>query len=576
MSQMTYHLKTFSSLRTWLKAVVGVSLGITWGHSNNYTASQYQEVADKSVLFFGAQRSGTEHNWLTQQYSGAKTSFTQDGVVIGRDLSGGWHDAGDFIKFSLTISSSSYGVLKAYEAFPEGFKDEYGPDHSMTPDGIPDILNQAKVASDYLMKIYLNADSVVSRIGGDQDHGTWTTSPLMSGMSADKGGDPRPVYFDTKADIAGLAAASTALMSQLYRSYDADYADSLYDVAVNLFNYAEANRGSTPEPGDNYYLDNNDADNLLCGAVELYRADTSAAQASNYLAKAKTYDAEFSYHGWVVDWANSSDYCRHSLVSAGDTETIKYWKNAVDSYLTKISSDQYVDGLMYLNVEWGTARYAMHAAFSAALYYDQFGGEQYKDFAISQLDYVMGTNEYNRSLIVGFGNNPPTRPHHKNAYGRDVPDWNLSAEPLYVLTGALVGGPTKTDAGGHSTPGYADVITDYVSNEVSIDYNVGLVGASGFAASLGGGTVQSRQKLQQLQAIEFAWDGQALTLSTDIKQWIPYFGNKIDIVKANGQITQRLNLTEKSSTSQTWKLDTLASGAYRVIWGDKTFSFTLQ
>lgn len=539
--------------------------------AQDYSALQYQEVARKSVYFYGAQRSGDVPNWLTEQHSGSSISFPNDGITVGRDLSGGWHDAGDFIKFSLTIGSSSYGVLKAYDGFPSAFKDEDSFDYSGTPDGIPDILNEAKAATDYLLKIYLSSDSVVSRIGGDQDHNSWTTSPIMSTRSTANGGDPRPVYFGTKADIAGIATASMALMSRLYRAYDSAYADSLYDMAVLMYDYAEANPGITPEPGDNYYLDSDDTDDLLCGAIELYLADSNAVGASAYKTKAISYNTQLGVHGWVVDWANSADYCRHSMALAGLTQGNAAWKNAVDSYVNRVSSDQYVDGLMYLGVDWGTARYAMHAAFSASLYYQQFGGDQYRVFAISQLDYMMGSNEYNRSLIVGYGENAPTKPHHKNSYGRDVPSWNLNQEPLFTLTGALVGGPSVGNASGGTTPGYADVITDYVSNEVSIDYNVGLVGTSGFAASLESTVLLSLPKTSH-QEVKFQFDGNILSLNPQASQSTQLLGSQVDLVRSNGQIMRRLIIDSDRNT--TWDLSSLPSGSYRVVWGTNSYTFT--
>ena len=36
-----------------------------------------------------------------------------------------------------------------------------------------------------------------------------------------------------------------------------------------------------------------------------------------------------------------------------------------------------------------------------------------RDFARSQIDYMLGDS--GRSYVVGFGHNPPTRPHHAGA-----------------------------------------------------------------------------------------------------------------------------------------------------------------
>jgi endoglucanase len=115
---------------------------------------------------------------------------------------------------------------------------------------------------------------------------------------------------------------------------------------------------------------------------------------------------------------------------------------------------------------WGSLRYATGAAYSAALLYDATGVPRYRDFAMAQLAYVNGNNEYGRSFVVGQGRNPPRAPHHRNAYGRDFFDEHLAHR--FELAGALVGGPTPD--------GYVDSIHDYVGNEVTIDYNTGLVG----------------------------------------------------------------------------------------------------
>lgn len=561
----------FYRVRLW--AVCCLVMGSVYGQ--HFSTAEYADVNNKSVYFFGAQRSGNTHNWLTQQHSGSKVSFVKDGLALGRDLSGGWHDAGDFIKFTLTIASSSYGLLKSYDAWPLSFSDEYDFDHNAGANGIPDVLDQVKVATDYLIKTYLNQDSVVSRVGGDQDHSHWTTSPMMSSYTTAKGGGSRPVYFETKGDIAGKAAASLALMSRLYRPFSPSYADSAFDIAEKMFDYALAHRGITPEPGENYYQDSHDKDDILCGATELYAADERGPRSSEFLDSARSFDNQTGVHYWVVDWANSSDYCRHTLVKLGVTQAQSKWKSAVDSYIDQVSQEQYVKGLMYLNVDWGTSRYAVHAAFSAALYYDLIGGEQYKEFAYSQLDYVMGLNEYNRSLIVGYGINPPTRPHHKNSYGRDVPDWNFDKEPLYELTGALVGGPSVGDASGNTTPGYSDILTDYVSNEVSIDYNVGLVGVSAYAVNLDAPTHAILDSKNKQGSLEFKWDKSSLSLSGDLRFLVGRLGSSIDLIQANGQLIQKLELSNSFHEHQNWKLEDLASGQYRVIWGPYSESFTI-
>ena len=155
----------------------------------------------------------------------------------------------------------------------------------------------------------------------------------------------------------------------------------------------------------------------------------------------------------------------------------------VDRYLGFVTGDQHVAGMAWIS-DWGSLRYAAAASFSAALLYDLTGDGKYRDFVLGQLDYILGDNEYGRSFIVGIGSNYPLRPHHRNAYGHDLGDFDdatdFAADPKFLLRGALVGGPTKGDMG-PTTSGYEDEITDYVGNEVALDYNAVAVGIAAFA-----------------------------------------------------------------------------------------------
>ena len=75
--------------------------------------------------------------------------------------------------------------------------------------------------------------------------------------------------------------------------------------------------------------------------------------------------------------------------------------------------------------------------------------------------------------MVGFGTNPPERPHHASSSCPDSPapcNWSTFSDPgpnAHVLKGALVGGPRQPD------DHYIDRRDDYVMNEVTLDYNAG-------------------------------------------------------------------------------------------------------
>ena len=79
----------------------------------------YNEVLRKSILFYEAQRAGRLP--ATNRIPWRKSATLRDGADVGVDLSGGWFDAGDFVKFGFPMASSvtvlTWGLLKYIEAY---------------------------------------------------------------------------------------------------------------------------------------------------------------------------------------------------------------------------------------------------------------------------------------------------------------------------------------------------------------------------------------------------------------------------------------------------------------------------
>ena len=87
--------------------------------------------------------------------------------------------------------------------------------------------------------------------------------------------------------------------------------------------------------------------------------------------------------------------------------------------------------------------------------------------------------DFGRSYVVGFGVNPPKQPHHKAAACESPPaqcTWatfsNTFRDNPHELLGALVGGPSN-----EWDISYVDDRTNYITNEVTLDYNAGFQGA---------------------------------------------------------------------------------------------------
>jgi endoglucanase len=429
-----------------------------------------QALLDLVVKFYGAQRSGDGANWLLPASS---TCHMNDGEALNVDLTGGWYDAGDHVKVTLSIAYASYVMLKAFDAFPTAFADKDSQRYTGAPNGVPDVLDEARYATDYLAKAHIAENTLVGMVGNAQnDHRQWVTCTDQEALPAMQGGRPRPVSTQANADVSGITAASLAIMSRLYRPFDAALADSYATHATQVYAIGKANpMGSNP----GLYGQNGEAwlDEMLAGAAEMYRLTNE----QTYLTDALDFNARIENHGWAPNYSQSADFSRHSLYVGGQAAAVgEFWKLDVENYQAKLSADELIDGLVYFD-QWGSLRYAAGAGFSAALYAQVTNDAAARELAVSQLNYIAGDNEYARSFVVGYGTNPPLNPHHRNADNLDV-----------NLAGALVGGPHTeglTQGQGANQiqvtiPGYQDVTEDYVGNEVALDYNAGIVGLAAF------------------------------------------------------------------------------------------------
>jgi hypothetical protein len=429
-------------------------------------AFNYGEALQKALFFYDAQRSGDLPANFRIDWRG--DAAMNDGADVGLDLTGGFWDAGDHVKFVLPMASSmtllTWGLLQYRDAYQQSGQLSY----------LQDII---KWGADWLVKAHPSPNVFYAQVGnGDLDHAFWGAPEVMP-MA-------RPAYKvdPTKpgSDVAAEAAAALSAASLVFRSTDPAYADQLLQHAIELFIFADTYRGKYSDsiPQASFYPSSGYFDELAWGAAWLYKATGN----STYLTKAESiYGQNFAGQTWT--WTHAWDDKRYGtgILLAQltgkpgyriDVERwLDYWTVGLSGGATRVTYTS--GGLAWLN-GWGSLRYASTTAFLALVYSDTLNdyGHRYHDFAVNQMNYLLGQNPNNRSYVVGFGNNPPQFPHHRGASG--VWDGNVDnpTPNRHVLYGALVGGPESPNDND-----YQDVRGDYISNEVALDYNAGFTGA---------------------------------------------------------------------------------------------------
>jgi endoglucanase len=464
-------LKKLASVLT----AVALSAGLLWAAVPSDAAAapyRYGEALQKSLLFYEAQVSGKKPAWNRVSWRG--DSAMTDGADAGLDLTGGWYDAGDHVKFGLPMAFTT--TMLAWGAVEN--RDAYASSGQLTH-----LLNNLRVPNDYFIKAHPSADVLYGQVGkGDDDHKWWGPAEVMP-MA-------RPAYkIDATcggSELAAETAAAMAASSMVFRPTDPQYADTLLTHAKQLYAFADRVRKSYHEcitDATAFYKSwSGYADELVWGAIWLHRATGDAT----YLAKAEAgYDAQGNenqtttkMYKWTISWDNKQ-YGNYVLL-AQLTGKQKYLDDAnrwLDWFTVGVNGEKVrtSPGGMVVVDSWGALRYAANTAFVALVHSDHLGDatrrQRYHDFAVRQINYALGDNPRSSSYVIGFGAGSPQNPHHRTAHGSWWDSQQVPVETRHVLYGALVGGPSSPD------DKYTDSRGDYVMNEVATDYNAGFTSA---------------------------------------------------------------------------------------------------
>ena len=410
-----------------------------------------------------------------------------DGFV---DVSGGFHDAGDHVKFGLPEAYAASVVSWGYYEFREAYEKTGQAEHTETI---------CRHFCDYFMRSTFRDDNgkVVAfcyQVGdGSIDHEYWQ-SPEIDAMA-------RPAYFATSekptTDDVSESAAALAINYYNFLDTDHEYAEKCLDYAKALFDFASENEKKVGQAGEgpkSFYTSNKWEDDFSFAACWLYLITKD----HRYLEECLPYVYYYAPPGYVLCWNDMwngvgillgriqdiyPEVCVECREAAGlnNYEELDFWymeAKAINTVMEGKKGKLTPAGYFYLDT-WGSARYNTAVQFTALLYdkyckgKDRFNPDNpdytFSKWAQGQMEYIIGDNPLGRSYVVGYGENCVKYPHHRAASGLTMAE--DPAEHKHVLYGALAGGPDENDE-------HNDVTNDWVYNEVTIDYNAAIVGAA--------------------------------------------------------------------------------------------------
>lgn len=410
----------------------------------------YKKALKDAVIFYDANKCGKDV-CNNNEFDFRKECHVNDGSSVSLDLSGGYHDAGDHVKFGLPQGYAASVMGYALYEFSDGFKKTGNTSKQ---------LEQLKYFTDYFLRCHTEKDVFYYQVGdGNIDHSYWGAPENQTRDTYLKRADSS----NAASDVLGESAAALSLMYLNYKEVDINYSNKCLENAKELYNMGKTNQGLSDSQG--FYSSSHYNDDLAWGAIWLYKATND----KNYLKEAEEFlfmDNPYIETTWTMCW---NDMKLPATIELWKLTKDEKYKKAIDYNMNYWKNDiQTTPGGLKCLTTYGSLRYAAAESMLALVVYKETKDESLMSLSQSQIDYILGENPLNMSYMIGFGDNYPKHPHHRAANGYNSNEKYKEAKN--VLTGALVGGPNMDDS-------FTDNVERYDFTEVAIDYNAGLVGA---------------------------------------------------------------------------------------------------
>ncbi|KAL5222073.1 hypothetical protein ABZP36_026786 [Zizania latifolia] len=474
-----------------LAAMAQVAHGGGGGHD-------YGTALSKSILYFEAQRSGVLPG--SQRMAWRGNSGLHDGNANGVDLAGGYYDAGDNVKFgfpmAFTVTMMAWSVL------------EYGEQMAAAGE-LGHAMEAVKWGTDYFIKAHPEPNVLYGEVGdGDSDHNCWERPEDMTTSRQAYRLDPE----HPGSELAGETAAAMAAASLVFRRSNPGYANQLLQHSEQLFDFADKYRGRYDHSitvAKNFYGSvSGYGDELLWASAWLYQA-TDDRRYIVYLAN----NADvlggtgwaINQFGWDIKYPGVQILAAKFLLQgkAGEhAAVLQRYRQQADFFVCScigkgsVNVERSRGGMMY-HQSWNNIQFVTSASFLLASFSDHLAAagnvvrcparavapSELLAFAMSQVDYILGSNPIGISYVVGYGARYPQQAHHR---GASIVSIKISPSPVScrggysswygrpasnpnILVGAVVGGPDQFDR-------FNDERNNYEQTEAATYNNAPLMG----------------------------------------------------------------------------------------------------
>ncbi len=507
-----------------------------WGAFNYYYELDFSAVREEGIYYLKGQQSGV----MSQNFSISKNAYTRKSELLlefmrqqrcgynpyldmvchqhdGRsfyggvpdstyvDVSGGWHDAGDQLKYLITSSYATGHMLKAFELYPEKFEDLTNALGQPIPNNIPDVLDEAKWGLDWILKLHTSPDQLVHQVADDRDHVGWKmpdNDPSDYGWGKNS---YRAAYFangrsqglrehkSVATGFANLAGRSAAVLAQgaiVWSEIDPVFAARCKTAAQSLYKLGKENEGF--QQGNSYgapyrYTEETWHDDMEWGAAELFRLtgdDLYKTDAIAYARQAHTtswMNRDSAAHYQYYPFINLGHFVLYDLVDKDFRDTLAaYYKDGIEYTFRRSQKNPFGVGVPFI---WCSNNLMTSLNTQIILYEKMTGDQSYHEFLIDQRDWLLGRNPWGTSMFTGIpddGEYPEDVHTSIWALTKKMVPGGLIDGPIYGSIYRLLKGLTlyNEDEFAHLQNPYVvyhDDIGDYSTNEPTMDGTAGSI-----------------------------------------------------------------------------------------------------
>jgi endoglucanase len=434
----------------------------------------FQDLLYRSTLAFYGQRCGTDVKITidsnTWKHGACHTRDAyQTYLPPGYDNSirpslRGWHDAGDYGKYTTNGAFAAGMLLQAWERFEPTLTQLSLPipEHGKT---LPDFLAEVKWELDWLLTTQRDDGAVSFKV----------TELVFGGFIAPDADSVARYYADVNDNAAGNFAAIMAQASRVYAPYDQALAKSYLDAARLSYQFLTSEASPYHTNLDAFSTGTYDGkstasgDNRLWAAAELWVTTGEPAFLTDFETTAAgvsirdNFDWDDVTNMGVFTYLSTTREGRAAELVAALTTKVLDSANRLAANADASAFGRAISGY-YWGSNGAVARASMSLSTAALL--SPADAPHFNDAIAKQLDHLLGRNYYDRSQVTMVGYHPPLNIHHRPSVADKVPA---------PYPGLLVGG-----TGGHDNKAttWVDEVGDGSSNEVAVNWNAPLVYAA--------------------------------------------------------------------------------------------------